>query len=228
LVLAFVLSFGARCAIGSLRPYEVSFERYWPGFGSARSPYRFAAFVQMFALVFAGVGFEMVRRAFWWGRASGRSRGLLLVAAAAAGFLESVPFEARLERFPVEALRAGWVEFLAQHPGGAVAMVPPALTGKVEDFQPTTIAMLQGLRHGHPLLNGYSGFFPPSADANIDALKRFPNPRSKRLLARISVRYAVVDKAWLGARTEADLAPLIRIYDGPTHAIFLIPERPQR
>jgi hypothetical protein len=225
LVLALVLSFGARWGIGSFRPYEVILERYWPGFGNARSPYRFAAFVHVFALVFAGVGLEVAWRALGRGRASGRWRGLLLAAAAAAGFLEAVPIEARLERFPLEALGASWVEFLAQHPGGAVAMVPPALTGKAEAFEPTTVAMLQGLRHGHPLLNGYSGFFPATADAYIDALKQFPNPRSKRLLARVPVRYAVVDKAWLGARTASELAPLTRVFDSPSHAIFLVPER---
>jgi hypothetical protein len=224
IVLALVLSFGARWGIGSFRPYEVVLER-WPGFGNARSPYRFAVFVQIFALVFAGVGFEVLRRAPWRRRAPGRWRGLLLAAAVAVGFIEAMPFEARLERFPVEALQAGWVEFLAQHPGGAVAMVPPALTGKVEDFEPTTVAMLQGLRHGHPLLNGYSGFFPRTADAYIDALKQFPNSRSKRLLARLPVRYAVVDKAWLGARIESELMPLQRVFDSPTHAIFLVPER---
>jgi len=224
-VLALVLSFGARWSIGSFRPYEVIVERHLPGFGNARSPYRFAVFVQVFALVFAGVGLEALRRAAWRGRPPGRWRGLLLLAAAAVGCAEAMTIEARLERFPVEALHESWIEYLAAHPGGAVAMVPPALSGKAEAFEPTTVAMFQALQHGHPLLNGYSGFFPRIADAYIDALKEFPSQRTKRLISRVPVRYAVVEKAWLGSRPHAQLEPLTRVFDSPTHAIYLVPDR---
>lgn len=224
-IAALILSFGARWSIASFRPYEVIVERHWPGFGNARSPYRFAAFVHVFALVFAGIGFDALRRAHWRGRMPGRWRDALLLAVAAVGCLEAMTIPARLQRFPDEALREGWVEYLAQHPGGAVAMVPPALSGKAEAFEPTTVAMLQALHHGHPLLNGYSGFFPRIADAYIDALEQFPNPRSKRLLVRAPVSYVVVDKAWLGPRSEAQLAPLTRVFDSPSYAIYLVPER---
>lgn len=223
LVLALVLSFGARWSIGSFRPYEALVERYVPGFANARSPYRFAAFVQVFLLVYAGLGLERALRAPWRGALPGRGRPALLMAVAAVGCLEPMVVEAPLQRFPVESLSASWIDWLAGHPGGAVAMVPPALTGKAGDFEPTTVAMLQAFRHGHPLLNGYSGFFPATADAYLDALKQFPNPRSKRLLPRVPVRYAVVDKAWLGPRTAAELAPLISVFDSPTHAIYLVP-----
>lgn len=221
LVLALVLSFGARWWIGSVRPYEVIVERYWPGFGNVRSPYRFGAFVQMFALVFAGVGFAWLQRGVSRRRGPMLAGGLLLMAAVV-GFLEVTPAGARLSRFPSERLRESWIEFLAAHPGGAVVKIPPALDGKVDSFEATTIAMLQAFEHGHPLLNGYSGFFPPETDAYLDALRTFPDPRSKRVLARASVRYAVVDKRWLGTRSEAELAPLVRVFDSDTHAIYWV------
>jgi hypothetical protein len=88
--------------------------------------------------------------------------------------------------------------------------------------------MLQALRHGHPLLNGYSGFFPAAADVVVDALKKFPDVRSKRLLARVPVRFVVVEKAWLGPRSDDTLAPLTKVFDSSTHAIYLVPERPVR
>jgi hypothetical protein len=224
-VLALVLSFGARWSIGSFRPYEAIVEGHWPGFGSVRSPYRFAAFVQVFALVFAGVGLETLYRASWGGRRPRAWRGSLPLAVAAIGCLEALTISAPLERFPAEALGESWVSYLAQHPGGAVAMVPPAPSGKVEAFEPTTVAMLQAFEHGHPLLNGYSGFFPRIADAYIEALGDFPSPRAKRLMMRVPVRYAVVDKAWLGPRPAEQLAPLTRVFDSPTHAIYLVPDR---
>jgi hypothetical protein len=225
LVTALVLSFGARWAIAGVRPYELVVERYVPGFGNARSPYRFAAFVQIFLILFAGAGLEVLR-CVTFARRPSRARDLLLMAAVALAFLEVLPLGARLERFPVEALHADWIEFLSENPGGAVAMVPPALSGNAKAFEPTTLAMLQGLRHGHPLLNGYSGFFPAAADAVVDALKKFPDVRSKRLLARVPVRFVVVEKAWLGPRTDDALSPLTRVFDSSTHAIYVVPERP--
>jgi hypothetical protein len=228
LVIAIVLSFGARWSIAGFAPYEMIVERYVPGFGNARSPYRFAAFVQVFLIVFAGVGLETLRRSAWRGRAPGRRRDLVLSAAVALAFFEVLPLGARIERFPAEALRAPWIDFLAQHSGGAVAMVPPAPSGKAEAFEPTALAMLQGLRHGHPLLNGYSGFFPVQADAVVEALKKFPDARSKRLLARVPVRYVVVEKAWLGPRRADELAPLTQVFDSDTHAIYRVPEPPAR
>jgi hypothetical protein len=221
LVLALVLSFGSRWSIGSVHPYEWIVERHWPGFANVRSPYRFAAFTQVLALVFAGIGLDAVGRARWIRLPT--ARRALLMAAASLAFLEVMPLGARLSRFPAEALAEPWIEYLAQHPGGAVAMIPPALSGKAEAFEPTTVAMLQAFRHGHPLLNGYSGFFPPISDAYIDALKQFPNVRSKRLLARVPVRYAVVDKTWLGPRSDDALAPLTRVFDSPTRAIYFVP-----
>jgi hypothetical protein len=228
LVIALLLSFGARWNVAGFRPYELIVERYVPGFGNARSPYRFAAFVHVFLIVFAGAGLEALRLATWRGRGPGRARDLQLTAAVTLACLEVLPLGARLHRFPAEALHADWINFLAENPGGAVAMVPPALAGHAGAFEPTTIAMLQGLRHGHPLLNGYSGFFPATSDAIVDALKKFPDPRSKRLLARVPVRFVVVEKAWLGPRSDDALAPLTKVFDSATHAIYVVPERPAR
>jgi hypothetical protein len=214
LALALVLSFGSRWSIGPWKPYELIVERYWPGFGHVRTPYRFAAFVQLFALLFAGLGLDALRSRL------GTRRELLLAAVAVLGLLEVVPLGASLTRFPSEATRAPWVSYLAERPGGAVVMIPPALSGKASAYEPTVVAMLQALRHGHPLLNGYSGFFPPSADRLTDTLRRFPDLRSQRLLARAAPRYAVIDKTWLAARNPA---PLALVFDDETVAIYRLP-----
>jgi hypothetical protein len=213
LALALVLSFGSRWSLGPWQPYASIVERYWPGFAHVRSPYRFAAFVQLFALLFAGFGLEALRL-----RLRAR-RDLLVTAATLLALLEVVPFGGSLTRFPSEAMRAPWVTYLAQHPGGALVMIPPADSRRSSAYEPTVVAMLQSLRHGHPLLNGYSGFFPPSADRLAGALRHFPEPRSQHLLARMPVRYAVIDKSWLGTR---DLAPLQRVFDGATQVLYRI------
>lgn len=217
LALALVLSFGSRWWVGSIKPYELIVERYWPGFAHVRTPYRFAAFVQLFVLLFAGLGLQ----ALWHMLARfGARRHMLLTAAALLGVLEVVPLGARLTRFPSEAMRAPWVAWLAQHPGGAVAMLPPSASGKSSDYEQTVVAMLQALRHGHPLLNGYSGFFPASNDQLMFALRRFPDPRRQRLLSHLPLHYAVIDNAWLGTR---DPAPLQRVFDGGTQSVYRRP-----
>jgi hypothetical protein len=109
-----------------------------------------------------------------------------------------VPFGLATRRFPSEALHAPWVTWLAQHPdGGAVAMVPPALSGKVADYEPITLAMLQSLKHHHPLIDGYSGFFPYASDRLATRSLHFPSPGAVHALRHGRVRYVVVDNAWL-------------------------------
>ncbi|HKU42190.1 MAG TPA: hypothetical protein VJR89_28725, partial [Polyangiales bacterium] len=212
-----LLSFGSRWSIGGVRPYESIVERYWPGFAHVRSPYRFAALVQLFALVFAALGLDALRERLTAARAS-----LPLMAAASLALLEVVPFGAPLAPFPTQALRAPWLEYLKQNPGGALVMIPPALSGKAAAFEPTTVAMLQSLRHGHPLLNGYSGFFPKQAD-ELDGLRQFPSAYSRRLLLRLHPRYAVIDKRWLATRPHAELTPLTLVFDGAEQAVYRVP-----
>jgi hypothetical protein len=70
--------------------------------------------------------------------------------------------------------------------------------------------MLQALQHGHPLVNGYSGFFPRRADRIAVQLAHFPRQGALRMLKRAGVRYAVVDEAWL-ARQHAAPGELLRL-----------------
>ena len=68
-----------------------------------------------------------------------------------------------------------WITWLDDHPGGAVVALPPAPGHDEEDFEATTAAMVQSLEHGHPLVNGYSGFFPDRDEGLRARLERFPD-----------------------------------------------------
>lgn len=107
--------------------------------------------------------------------------------------------------------------------GRLPVMVPLAMTGATASYESTTHTMLRALSHGQPLLNGYSGFFPGKADAVQESLRKFSDARSRRLLARSSIRDVVVDKRWLGARTGAELAPFQRVFDGGARVVYLVP-----
>jgi hypothetical protein len=131
---------------------------------------------------------------------------------------EVTPWHFAQARFPHEVLAEPWVAWLRAQPRGAVAMVPPNSTWHVRDYAETTLYMLQGLRHGQPIVNGYSGFFPPASDRMVLALREFPEPTSLRALHEAHVRYVVVDRKLNAVRrlTEHPSPRLAPVYtEGP-------------
>jgi hypothetical protein len=222
LVMALLLSFGTGLRIGTFVPYETLVQHVLPGYAQLRSPYRAAVFVQLFLVVFAGFGLDALAERTWRpNRAAPHAIPALCVLLA---LVEMLPVPQRLQRFPHEAMVEPWIAWLAQHPGGAVAMVPPASGTKVAAYDLTVLAMLQSLRHGHPIVNGYSGFFPPESDRLMLLLRRFPAPTCLRALRRHSVRYVVVDNHWAADHAAAlqpvlpaELAPA---FDSVTRSVF--------
>jgi hypothetical protein len=170
-----------------------------PGFDRLRSPFRFAAVTQIALVVLAGLGLD----ALWLFRgALGRA---VAVGIFALGVLEVAALPARLTTVH-DTTDAAWVRWLARHPGGAVAMAPFPTSGSYVDYATTTEWMLAGLEHGHPLLNGYSGFFP---DRYLDLRRRmldFPDPTSVHALVAEGATYVVVDHAWLTPQRRHALA----------------------
>ncbi|MET0387518.1 MAG: hypothetical protein ABW321_16225 [Polyangiales bacterium] len=212
-VLALWLSIGTRLQVGYVQPYEVVAQRHLPGFGQLRSPYRAALFVQVFLVVFAGLGLD--RLAAWGRGRSPRIARHLPVLAAALALFEVVPQHTSIQRFPHEVMAEPWIRWLALQPEGAVAMVPPNASGRAHDYPDTVLGMLQSLEHKHPIVNGYSGFFPPESDRLVALMRQFPKPASVRALRKHGVRYAVVDRRWPQASTlSARPAPgVTRIFD---------------
>jgi hypothetical protein len=218
-LVALVLSFGSRWWILGLRPYELIM-KHLPGFEHLRSPYRFAAFVQVLLLVFAGLGLEAVRA-----RVADRRRGsALVIGMTLLAALEVLPWGKRLAPFPSAALDSSFVDYLRGQPEGAVVMLPPAVSGSTADYAPTVLAMLQALRHGHPLVNGYSGFFPPASDRVLRiAVRGFPNPRSVRALTAAPARYVVVERDWLATRPRLPLpASLSLVHQGGPQLVYRV------
>jgi hypothetical protein len=74
------------------------------------------------------------------------------------------------------------------------------------DYADTTTAMLLGLEHGHPLVNGYSGFFPARAIDLRHVMDEFPTAASLAALQDLDVQWIVVD--WLSATRRAQLGTL--------------------
>src|SRR5262249_53016858 len=127
-----------------------------PGFARIRSPYRFAVLTQIGIALLAGFGLDALRR---WSRRWGAALAIALCALAIVEVVQ-VP----LATAPaIPGHNADWVAYLSAQPRGPVAMVPFPRGPTSVDYADTTTAMLLGLEHGHPLVNGYSGFFPARA-----------------------------------------------------------------
>jgi hypothetical protein len=76
-------------------------------------------------------------------------------------------------------------------------------------FHFNTTLMLGSTRFWKPMVNGYSGFKPPSLYTNVEALSGFPDERSMARLKELGVTHVVVDVRHMPE------APVNRIADYP-------------
>jgi hypothetical protein len=147
-----------------------------------RAPARLGVFVLMFLAVLAGYGYQaLVERRRPLVRAalvSGLTLGLIAeyhVTSVLAPFASAAP--------PVYRV-------LASQPRGIVAElpVPPAdrLPGREAEY-----SYLSSF-HWFPLINGYSGTYPPSYLARLEHLRGFPDATSIRQLRQDNVAYVIV------------------------------------
>lgn len=197
--LAFILSLGLNLQVANFRPYDLLRNDY-PGFRQLRSPFRFAVFAQILLAGLAGFGV-----AWWWRRPHRIGRGLA-IGLVALSVLETSAIPARLSAFPFERLNEPWIMWLASQPPGPVAMAPFPASGQSRAYEPTTVAMLQAFEYGHPLVNGYSGFFPSSYLALRYAMQKFPDDESVGLLIKSGAVYLVIERDWLTPERSARLA----------------------
>jgi hypothetical protein len=188
-ILAFGLSLGLNLSIGEGRPYQLLRE-YYPGFSQLRSPFRLALFVQIFLVSLAGLGLDAI-----WRR--GKGGRWLAVGTLVLGLVEAVAWPARLYAVPETLAGQEWSRWLAEQPGqGAILMLPMSESSKVEAFEPVVIGMIQGLEHGRPLANGYSGFFPAGYRTLKGRMIHFPDEESVAYLQEIGIRYLVIEPEW--------------------------------
>ena len=225
LAAAWLLSFGTRLKFGSFLPYQVFVQHGLPGFAQLRSPYRAGVFVQICLALFAGFGLDALAE-----RAATRARAQWLIVTClvlSLGEIWSGP--QHTQRFEYEALHEPWIAWLARQPEGAAALVPAVEGSKVSAYRDTVLGMLQALRHGHPIVNGYSGFFPPKSDRLAELLANFPAANCLGVLRHVGVRYVVVDKSALKARGRAlpSAGPgLELVYDTPARSVFVVGASP--
>jgi hypothetical protein len=146
-----------------------------------RAPARLGIFVVMFLGVIAGFGYVALTDQLK------ASRRRIVLAAIVAGLL--VEYHVRLELIPYPNTAPEVYQRLAEQPVGVVAEFPVAAAnfsdaGAEYEYMSTF--------HWFPLVNGYSGVYPPSYLARRDKLEHFPSPSSLAQLRHDGVRYVIV------------------------------------
>lgn len=194
LVVGLVLSLGPE----GVRSLYAWCHRWLFGFHAVRAPARFGMLVSFASAALAAYGFG------WASARSARWRAVAAIGVAV------VVGEAVLWRMPAVAAPsldtpvARWLRD-ADVPG-AVAYLP------MPPDRDATLAMLDTLTHGRPIVNGYSGQRPAFAGAVEGALATFPSAEALWMLSELDVRYVVTPRAGLSAEwplhVRADLAAI--------------------
>jgi hypothetical protein len=103
----------------------------------------------------------------------------------------------------LEALRAPmrWAEFKGVDPVYRTLTTAPGAIAEMPMFSPRDIFgnaryMVNATGHHRPIINGYSGFMPPSYGANYEALRSFPDLQALQRLHALGVTHVVVHRDW--------------------------------
>ncbi len=172
-------------------PYLVLYELV-PGFSAIRGPRRF--FILVLAALSALVAHAFVRWTRSLPRAARGAAAALLVGACtvAAAPRPSAVMEAHLGDGTPEVYR--WLA--AQPGGGAVLEIPgSAVEGDLVGNLRNAEYMLASTSHWRPLVNGFSGYEPPSAGFLIAAIRRLPDPQALDvLLSSVDLRWIVLHR----------------------------------
>lgn len=208
-----IVALGLRLRIAGHVPYAF-WRDHVPGFDRLRSPFRAAVMPQALLAALAALGL-----AWLWRRPAGR---VLAVAFVVASVIETVHWDQPTSRVP-EVAAFDWVQWLDDAPAGVVAMVPFPTSGNVDDYEDTTVAMLAGLEHGHPLVNGYTGLFPESYRSLRAELAWFPDAATVAMLDEFDVAYVVIRHDWERATTAARVLPDLgyeRVFAGTARDVW--------
>jgi hypothetical protein len=177
MVAAFELSLG-------VRGYSYVFlHTHVPVFEGFRAPARFGIFVVFFLATLAGCGYSIVESML-------RPLARRAAAFAAIGVVLAEYWVAPLALVAYPNTPPPLYAWLAQQPAGIVAELPMPVPHELTGADPEFAYM--STFHWKPLVNGYSGYFPPSYLHRLDRMRGFPTAQGFAQLRQDGVRYVIV------------------------------------
>ena len=204
--IAFDLSLGTN---GIVYPWLY---RHGGVFGGLRAPARASIFFLLCLGALAAWGASIVI-----GRVSARARPYAAACLVALVMVEYWVPPLRMMAYPNQA--PPLYEFLRRRPDGVIAHFPMPLGFRLPGYEPQYV--FGSTFHWKPLVNGYSGYYPPSYLRRLRSVEGFPDARSLGHLMGENVRYLVVHEALykdpatvILKLQQLNLVPVARLHDG--------------
>lgn len=186
---ATLLALGGHLRIGSFAPAEL-LARVVPGFDRIRSVFRAIVLAQLGVVALAMIALHAWRVRCRLRRRSSLPLRLAPALVAMLAVLELWPPAPRWTTLP--ATDTEWIRWLRDaEPGTPMVWLPFAPAGDACDFEPTAKMMVIGLAMDHPLVNGYSSYFPGRTDRTARDTRLLPNPRALQRLRGVGTRWIV-------------------------------------
>lgn len=188
---------GVILSFGPVVPGYAFVYTIFPPLQAVRAAARFGYIGIVAVAILAGFGLSVLRRR-WWER--GGLRSAATAGFAAMVFLETVVAPIRYEPF---ASISAIYDSSELKTAGAIAELP---FPPVDVVSRNAAYMLGSTRNFRPLVNGYSGFIPPSYYAHHVQLAKFPDDEAIDGLRALGVSHVIVHLAGLTTEQSAGLA----------------------
>jgi hypothetical protein len=199
-----------RWELGGFVPFDFLGDNL-PGFGQIRSYYRATALTQVVAVILAAAGLEACLH---WARRWGRGRPWPAVAIAVLAIVAAAEIWPRgqlFQRLIAPQEWQGFRDWMADNvaPDEPLVHVPFPELGKSRAYAETSRWMYWATFHGHPLVNGYSSYFPPSYRRITTEMSTFPEDRAHRALEEIGVSIVLVRNDFQDGEWRKHLDPTL-------------------
>jgi hypothetical protein len=166
-------------------PYRFFFN-YVPGWSGIRVPARLHMITMLALSILAGLGAASLRQ-----RMGLKARKVFTCILGALVLLESFSVPVPLVQVPPPAPVYRW---LAVQPGKPVILELP-MPVKNEDRWKETAYVYTSIFHWKPLVNGYSGYFPPYYSSLCQVMQGFPDSSSLEAINKFRVTYVLWNSA---------------------------------
>jgi len=201
---AVLLALGGHLRLGSFVPME-ALAGVVPGLDRIRSPFRAIVLAQLGVVALAMLGLHAWRVRCRLRRRTSPRGWLAPALVAVLAVVELWPPAPRWTSLP--STDAQWIQWLRDtEPGTAMAWLPFAPSGDVCDFEPTARMMVIGLAMDHPLVNGYSSYFPGRTERTARDTRTLPDPGALQRLRGVGTRWIVSPQS--GPLSQLDAATL--------------------
>ena len=203
---AAVLSLGPILHVAGARlwiplPYSVLYFLV-PGFSAMRAPARLAVLVLLACVVLAGVGFKLVEarlresRPFAWKGAVAAMFGIAILGA----WVRPVS----LLELPAARSMPGAYAWLAQQPDKAPVLELPVPARDADESETHALRQYGILLHGHPRLDGCSGFVSRRYRAFRAEIQSFPRDQALHAAGGMGARWIIVHYGdYAGGRADS-------------------------